>query len=99
MINNDINQALINGKPLLPGVLPHLEQLQASHFVFEQDFGLTELPIQPGVISIRGPRQYGKSTWLEQQLALTIQQFGNGSALYLNGDEIIDHQSLTALLS
>ena len=43
---------------------------------------------------IRGPRQYGKSTWLEQQVADTITEFGAGTALYLNGDEITDHTEL-----
>jgi predicted AAA+ superfamily ATPase len=37
---------------------------------------------------IRGPRQYGKSTWLEFQLRETIRRFGPGAALFLNGDYI-----------
>lgn len=78
----------------LPGVLPHVDNLKTMRFIFKQDFGLSELPLEPGVILIRGPRQYGKSTWLEQQIALTIEQFGKGTALYLNGDEIKDHQTL-----
>jgi len=44
---------------------------------------------------IRGARQYGKSTWLEQQVYETIQQFGAGTAYYLNGDYISDHDELT----
>lgn len=96
MDNNTINQHLIEGKHQAPGVLPHLDALQSLPFVFEQDFGLKELPIEPGVILIRGPRQYGKSTWLEQQIALTIRQFGNQTALYLNGDEIKDSAQLIA---
>jgi uncharacterized protein len=95
MKNQEINQALLNGNINMLGVLPHIEQLKEAPFIFEQYFGLPELPMEPGVISIRGPRQYGKSTWLEQQIALSIKQFGTGCALYLNGDEIIDHTALT----
>jgi predicted AAA+ superfamily ATPase len=90
MDNHLINRSLIDGSPDREGVLPHVESLREVPFVFEQDFGLPELPIQPGVILIRGPRQYGKSTWLEQQILQTIKQFGKGTALYLNGDEIKD---------
>jgi predicted AAA+ superfamily ATPase len=91
---NNINQSLIDGNIALPEVLPHLDNLKTVQFVFEQDFGLSTLPQEPGIILIRGPRQYGKSTWLEQQVANTITEFGPGSALYLNGDEIADHASL-----
>lgn len=89
-----INQELIKGNLKTKGVLPHVDNLQQCAFVFEQYFGLEELPIEPGMIFIRGPRQYGKSTWLEQQIAKTIQQFGAGTALYLNGDEITDYKAL-----
>ena len=85
MDHYQINQCLLNGNINIPGVLPHLDNLKSIHFIFEQDFGLSKLPTTPGVILIRGPRQYGKSTWLEQQINLTIKQFGKGSALYLNG--------------
>jgi len=92
--NNEINQSLINGNVTLPGVLPHLDNLKNTRFVFEQYFGLSALPQEPGIIMIRGPRQYGKSTWLEQQIADTITEFGPGSALYMNGDEITDRTEL-----
>jgi uncharacterized protein len=59
----------------------------ASGF-FSWDFGLPELPREPGVIIIRGPRQCGKSTWLEYQLRETLRLFGPGTALFLNGDYI-----------
>lgn len=69
------------------GLLPHLERAPANAF-FSWDFGLPALPEAPGIIVIRGPRQYGKSTWLEYQLRETIKQFGPGTALFLNGDYI-----------
>lgn len=90
MRNYDVNSSLLSESPPFKKILPHLEGLDRLPFVFTQDFGLEELPREPGVLMIRGPRQYGKSTWLEQQIQKTIEDFGPGSALYLNGDEIID---------
>ncbi|MFN8945232.1 MAG: ATP-binding protein, partial [Pseudobdellovibrionaceae bacterium] len=54
-------------------------------FFFE--FGLKDLPEEPGLLFVRGPRQYGKSSWLEQQIKETIEDFGKGTAFYLNGDD------------
>ena len=94
MENKVINQHLIMSETIEEGVLPHLDALKKARFIFEVDFGLPLLPEEPGILLIRGPRQYGKSTWLEQQIAKTISQFGRGSALYLNGDEISDYKAL-----
>ena len=98
MDNISVNQALMHGNLELPGVLPHLAELQQNKYIFTTDFGLEVLPEEPGVIIIRGPRQYGKSTWLEWQIFNTIKQFGAGSALYLNGDEIIDAKDLADVI-
>jgi predicted AAA+ superfamily ATPase len=57
-------------------------------------FGLDELPAEPGVLMIRGPRQSGKSTWLEGALRDTVARHGRGTALYLNGDGIEDEARL-----
>jgi predicted AAA+ superfamily ATPase len=65
-------------------LLPHLQQLNEGKIIFEQDFGLCTLPEQPGFLSIRGPRQFGKSTWLEQKLFQTLFAFGLGSSFYQN---------------
>lgn len=94
MDNHQINQLLIDGNLNVPGVLPHVDNLKTVPFVFEPHFGLSSLPQEPGIIMVRGPRQYGKSTWLEQQVAETIIEFGAGTALYLNGDEITDRAEL-----
>ena len=91
-----INQALIQGKFELQGVLPHLETLSLAPFQFEVDFGLQKLPVEPGILLIRGARQYGKSTWLEKQIAQTIEEFGSGSALYLNGDILANKEELVS---
>ncbi len=89
-----INQSLLNGRLDTPGLFPKIEQLKSSPVVFTQEFGLKTIPREPGIIIIRGARQLGKSTWLEQKLYETILQEGPGSAFYLNGDEINDHQEL-----
>ena len=82
------NSALAVGRLDEPGLFPRLEALEAAPFRFTPRFGLDELPQQPGLILVRGARQYGKSTWLEQQLRDTVTEFGPGTAFYLNGDEL-----------
>jgi len=76
-------------------VLPHLDHLADAPFRFDVSFGLPELPREPGVLVIRGPRQAGKSTWLEGWIRRTVEAEGPGSALYLSGDELLDAQELT----
>src|SRR5690606_7160095 len=66
-----IHAALAHGDLDAPAVFPHLEQLDRSPFVFGVDFGLPVLPAEPGLILVRGARQYG-STWLEGELRDTI---------------------------
>jgi predicted AAA+ superfamily ATPase len=85
---SEINDHLLRGEIDRPGVLPHLDALARAPFRFQVDFGLAELPVEPGVILIRGPRQYGKSTWMEGAIRGTLEAHGPGSALYLNGDEL-----------
>lgn len=98
MESHQINQFLLEGKIDVPGVLPHLDGLKNISFVFQTDFGLATLPEEPGLLIIRGPRQYGKSTWLESKIRETIVSFGPGSALYLNGDDVQDHEELHLMI-
>ena len=93
---SDINQALKAGNLATPGLFPHLDAIEHEAHVFRPDFGLDELPDEPGVLLVRGPRQYGKSTWLEDQLRSTIASAGPGSAFYLNGDQLTDVEALVA---
>ena len=88
--NREINDALLRGEAEREGLLPHLDLLREASFIFQPQFGLDELPREPGLILVRGPRQFGKSTWLEGALRKTIQEFGPGSGLYLNGDHLRD---------
>lgn len=83
-----INNHLSRGEIDQPRLFPHLDQLKKAPYVFQMNFGLPHLPKEPGILLIRGARQYGKSTWLEQQIDQTIKQFGRGTAYYLNGDNI-----------
>jgi len=92
----ETNEALRTGRLDAPGLFPHLEALHRQPFAFRPDFGLSELPDQPGVLLVRGPRQYGKSTWLEGELRATVQRAGPGSAFYLNGDQLGDAAALAA---
>ena len=90
----EINYALSKGDCRTEGVLPKLDELQDQKFVFNNEFGLDALPDQPGVVLIRGARQYGKSTWLQQQIKKTIEDYGAGTAYYLNGDELASEKNL-----
>ena len=85
-----LNHALATGNIDQIGLFPHLDQLIHAPYVFDIDFGLKTLPIEPGILLIRGARQYGKSTWLEQALKNTIIEFGAGTAFYLNGDVLLE---------
>jgi predicted AAA+ superfamily ATPase len=91
----EVNQELARGNVAGPGILPKMDQLATERFVFNMDFGLAVLPIDPGVIMVRGARQYGKSTWLQSEIKKTVETYGPGSAFYLNGDELRDGQMLT----
>jgi len=94
----DLNHALALGNVEQKGLFPHLDQLENAAYVFDIDFGLKVLPTEPGILLIRGARQYGKSTWLEQMLKNTIIEFGAGTAFYLNGDMLLEHDRLEAAI-
>ncbi len=86
---NDVNARLAVGDANLERLFPHVVELGQAPFRFELDFGLTDLPMAEGIITIRGARQYGKSTWLEQQVLRTVDTYGPGTAFYLNGDFVV----------
>lgn len=91
---DEINRHLTEGKFDDPGILPHVDNLKEVPYVFNFDFGLSHLPEEPGLLLIRGPRQYGKSTWLEMQIKNIISRKGPGSALYIDGDAVKDDERL-----
>ncbi|MGD9152970.1 MAG: AAA family ATPase [Gammaproteobacteria bacterium] len=95
----DINHNLARGELDFPSMFPHLVSLKESPYVFDVDFGLKELPEQPGILLIRGPRQYGKSTWLEAEIFNTVKKFGPATAYYLNGENILSADLLEEKIS
>lgn len=90
MDHTTVNTKLSLGEIDQPRLFPHLDNLKEAPIVFDIAFGLDELPTDPGILLIRGARQYGKSTWLEQNIYNTIKHFGPGTAFYLNGDNILN---------
>jgi predicted AAA+ superfamily ATPase len=84
---NSRNRLFSTGEIDREDLWPKLTELEELPCTFRFRFGLDELPTEPGLILIRGPRQYGKSTWLEQKLRDTLEELGRGSAYFLNGDE------------
>jgi predicted AAA+ superfamily ATPase len=91
------NALYVRGVHEADGLFPHLEDAPSTGF-FRCEFGLPELPLAPGLIVVRGPRQFGKSTWLEAQLKDTLQRFGPGTALFLNGDYVAGPDELEQAL-
>jgi len=98
MNTEEVNKALAEGDVSTPGVLPKLDELKQAPAVFTVSFGLAEIPQQPGVLLVRGARQYGKSTWMQQQIKQTIRDFGPASAYHLNAEEFPNAQSLAAYI-
>jgi len=96
---DELNRALLDGKIDAPGIFPRLDALKEQPFVFHADFGLERLPEEPGVILVRGARQYGKSTWMEGQVRGTVERHGPGSALFLDGDHCRDADDLSRQIS
>jgi predicted AAA+ superfamily ATPase len=88
------NSFFLAGENQQPGLFPQLEAIKHWPVKFKAEFGLDTLPEEPGLILIRGARQIGKSTWLEQQIYDHIQKTGPNSTLYLNGDDLLDANNL-----
>ncbi len=100
VVNVDrVNEALAAGNLDVPGLFPRLESLRDAPAVFRIEMGLETLPAQPGVLLIRGARQYGKSTWLEASMRATVREHGAGTALFLDGDYLRDADHLSAEVS
>jgi predicted AAA+ superfamily ATPase len=93
------NGLLLQGHVEARGLFPQIEALSAQRVVFEPEFGLDCLADEPGLIMVRGARQLGKSTWLESALKATVMQHGPGSAVYLNGDSLLNADALAHQLA
>ena len=79
---------------------PHLKRLLSLKMVYQ--YGLLDmLPMkQPGIYSISGGRQIGKTTLLKQYMAKLLQQGTHAENIaYFTGELIDDHHSLVQLLT
>lgn len=94
-----INRFLAEGNIDHDDMWPRIIEMGSKTHQYRFEFGLDELPTEPGLIIIRGPRQYGKSTWLDMNLRWSAEDFGRGSSYYLNGDEIITTEDLVTELT
>jgi hypothetical protein len=100
VVNVDrVNEALAAGNLDAPGLFPRLESLRDAPAVFRVEIGVDRLPVEPGVLLIRGARQYGKSTWLEGAMRDTVREHGPGTAFFLDGDYVRDADHLAAEVS
>ena len=91
---HEINRSLLLGLGALEPLLPNWFGLKSSRICFPIHFGLETMPEDPGLLVIRGARQYGKSTWLEGEIVKSFDAYGPGTTFYLNGDRIADNQEL-----
>jgi hypothetical protein len=57
-----INHLLAEGTIDHEDMWPRIVEMESKACQFRFEFGLNELPAEPGLIIVRGPRQYGKST-------------------------------------
>lgn len=73
---------------------PKMTEWQNQRHTFFFEFAPRELPKQPGLMLVRGPRQFGKSTWLEMMLKDTLEDFGKGTGFFINGDDWEDEEAL-----
>jgi predicted AAA+ superfamily ATPase len=89
-----LNQFLGEGIIDRDDMWPRIIEYESKAAVFRFEFGLNELPLEPGLIVIRGPRQYGKSTWLDLELRHSAHQFGKATSYYLNGDDFGSKEEL-----
>jgi predicted AAA+ superfamily ATPase len=89
-----MNELLSRGEIEREDMWPRITEYEAKAVPFLFELGLDRLPTEPGLMVVRGPRQYGKSTWLDLELRDTIAEHGAGTAYYLNGDEIFSQAEL-----
>ncbi|HJR70596.1 MAG TPA: ATP-binding protein [Gammaproteobacteria bacterium] len=91
---NTRNRLFSEGKIDREDLWPKITEYEQQPCTFRFSFGLDALPAEAGIILIRGPRQFGKSTWLELALKGTLEEYGAGSGYFLNGDDVTDADEL-----
>ncbi len=98
MNTRERNELLFKGEIDRDDVLPKYTEYSRTRNPFFFEFPLRELPKESGLFFIRGPRQYGKSSWLESSIRDTIEDYGKGTAFYLNGDDFTSSENLYEML-
>ena len=94
-----LNSLLFQGIVNQDDMWPRINEFDSKAVCFEFEFGLDHLPEEPGLIIVRGPRQYGKSTWLDLKLRDSIIKFGKATSYYLNGDDLASLEDLDREIS
>lgn len=78
---------------------PNLRRLPKQPLVYKAPL-LEALPEQPGIYTVTGGRQVGKTTLLKQWMARLLAAGSHPSAIfYLSGELIDDHHSLVRIIS
>lgn len=78
---NQLNELLSRGEIEREDMWPRLVEYEAKAVPFLFELGLDRLPTEPGLLVVRGPRQYGKSTWLDLELRQSIIDHGGRECL------------------
>ncbi len=93
------NNAHLNDPTTFSDVDPHLRKLKNQPYVFKSPL-LTSFPTQtPGVYTLGGGRQIGKTTFLKQWMASLLQKgTPPSSILFLTGEIIDDHHRLLHIM-
>lgn len=93
------NNAHLDNPNTFADVDPHLRKLKDQPYVFKSPL-LTLFPFQtPGVYTLGGGRQIGKTTFLKQWIAFLLQKkVDPHSILFLTGELIDDHHRLLQIL-
>lgn len=79
---------------------PNLRQLKELPFVFHSDLISQFINLTPGIYTISGGRQVGKTTLLKQLMAKLITKgVEPRSIFYMSGELIDDHHSLVRMVS
>ena len=77
---------------------PNLRSLRKQLLVYQAPL-LESLPIEPGIFTVTGGRQVGKTTLLKQWMARLLATGSPPSTLiYLSGELIDDHHSLIRII-
>jgi predicted AAA+ superfamily ATPase len=77
---------------------PNLRRISKEPFVYRSPL-LDELPTEPGIYTVTGGRQVGKTTLLKQWMSdLIVSGVAPAAIIYLSGELIDDHHSLVQLI-